>query len=435
MSEELKVSTRHALRVLRPGPFRRYIIGSSISDTGTWMQVMAQGYVMSTLTNKAIMLGMANLAAGLPMLLLTMAGGSAADRFDKRKILLATQYVQIALAISMGLLIMSGNIEKSHAERSITVILAFAVVLGISNSFEMPTLNAFVPELVTRDEIQSAIAVDRAVFHGSRVVGPSLAGIFIGAWGAASAFFCNAFSFGALIIALFMIPPRSRGTAEEEQKRASGIKEGFRYVAKDKPSLAMIGLIAATTVFIFPIITVMMPLYVRLVLHLGADRLGFLMGASAVGSVIGAIFLISIPHRKRVPVMMLNVCVVAFAIFSLSRAPSFYVATGLLILNSLGLAMNFGLANTIVQERAPDYLRGRVSAVFMLSFVGLMPVAGLGVTGLSDLIGMPTALKIAAVCYAVIALIVLARVRRECSRPAAPEKPAVEPAPPMAAAV
>lgn len=435
MSEKVKVSTRHALRVLRPGPFRRYIIGSSISDTGTWMQVMAQGYVMSTLTNKAIMLGMANLAAGLPMLLLTMAGGSAADRFDKRKILLATQYVQIALAISMGLLIMSGNIDRSHAERSIIVILAFAVVLGISNSFEMPTLNAFVPELVTRDEIQSAIAVDRAVFHGSRVVGPSLAGIFIGAWGAASAFFCNAFSFVALIIALFMIPPRSRGTAEEEQKRASGIKEGFRYVAKDKPSLAMIGLIAATTVFIFPIITVMMPLYVRLVLHLGADQLGFLMGASAVGSVIGAIFLISIPHRKRVPVMMLNVCVVACAIFSLSRAPSFYVATGLLILNSLGLAMNFGLANTIVQERAPDYLRGRVSAVFMLSFVGLMPVAGLGVTGLSDLIGMPTALAIAAVCYAVIALIVLARVRRECSRPAAPEKPAAEPAPPMAAAV
>jgi MFS family permease len=428
MSEEVKVSTRHALRVLRPGPFRRYIIGSAISDTGTWMQVMAQGYVMSTLTNKAIMLGMANLAAGLPMLLLTMAGGSAADRFDKRKILLATQYLQIALAISIGLLIMSGKIEIWH-------ILAFAVVLGISNSFEMPTLNAFVPELVTRDEIQSAIAVDRAVFHGSRVVGPSLAGIFIGAWGAASAFFCNAFSFVALIIALFMIPPRSRGTAEEEQKRASGIKDGFRYVAKDKPSLAMIGLIAATTVFIFPIITVMMPLYVRLVLGLGADRLGLLMGASAVGSVIGAIFLISIPHRKRVPFMMVNVGIVACAIFGLSRAPSFYLATGLLVLNSLGLAMNFGLANTIVQERAPDYLRGRVSAVFMLSFVGLMPVAGLGVTGLSDLIGMPTALKIAAVCYAVIALIVLARVRRECSRPAAPEKPAAEPAPPMAAAV
>ena len=429
MSAEVKLSTGHALRVLRSGAFRRYIIGSAISDTGTWMQVMAQGYVMSTLTSKAIMLGMANLAAGLPMLLLTMVGGSAADRFDKRKILLATQYVQIALAISIGLLIMSGKLEIWH-------ILAFAVALGISNSFEMPTLNALVPELVTRDEIQSAIAVDRAVFHGSRVVGPSLAGIFISVWGAASAFFLNAISFVALIIALLTIPPRPRGTVEEEEKRASGIKEGFRYVAKDKPSLAMIGLIAATTVFIFPIITVMMPLYVRLVLGLGADRLGFLMGSSAVGSVIGAIFLISIPRRKRVPIMMVNVGIVAVAIFSLSRAPSFYLATALLIFNSLGLAMNFGLANTIVQERAPDYLRGRVSAVFMLSFVGLMPVAGLGITSLSDLIGMRTALAIAAGCYAVIALIVLGRVRRQCAQPAVAETPSAEtPAPPIPAAV
>jgi MFS family permease len=429
MSADVKLSTRNALRVLRRVPFRRYIIGSAISDTGTWMQVMAQGYVMSTLTSKAIMLGMANLAAGLPMLLLTMVGGSAADRFDKRKILLATQFVQIALAISIGFLIMSGKLEIWH-------ILAFAVALGISNSFEMPTLNALVPELVTRDEIQSAIAVDRAVFHGSRVVGPSLAGIFISVWGAASAFFFNAISFVALIIALLTIPPRPRGTVEEEEKRASGIKEGFRYVAKDKPSLAMIGLIAATTVFIFPIITVMMPLYVRLVLGLGADRLGFLMGSSAVGSVIGAIFLISIPRQKRVPIMMVNVGIVAVAIFSLSRAPSFYLATALLIFNSLGLAMNFGLANTIVQERAPDYLRGRVSAVFMLSFVGLMPVAGLGITSLSDLIGMRTALAIAAGCYAVIALIVLGRVRRQCAQPAVAETPSAEtPAPPIAAAV
>src|ERR1700747_2540383 len=126
MSAEVKVSTRHALRVLRPGPFRRYIIGSAISDTGTWMQVMAQGYVMSTLTNKALMLGMANLAAGLPMLLLTMVGGSAADRFDKRKILLITQFVQIGTACGIGFLVLKGHIE-------IWQILAFAVMLGISN--------------------------------------------------------------------------------------------------------------------------------------------------------------------------------------------------------------------------------------------------------------------------------------------------------------
>src|SRR5437762_8873157 len=111
MSAEPKLTARSALSVLRNAPYRRYIIGSAISDTGTWMQVMAQGYVMSTLTTKAIWLGMAQFAAGLPMLLLTMVGGSAADRYDKRRILLITQFVQIALALAIGLLVWSGRIE------------------------------------------------------------------------------------------------------------------------------------------------------------------------------------------------------------------------------------------------------------------------------------------------------------------------------------
>jgi MFS family permease len=278
----------------------------------------------------------------------------------------------------------------------------------------MPTLSALVPELVEKNQFQSAIAVDRAVFHGSRVVGPSVGGVLIGIFGRASAFFFNALSFVALIIAIMTLPPRKKGTAEEEEKRTSGMKDGFRYVTADRPSLAMVALIATTTVCIFPIITVMMPLYVRLVLGLGADKLGILMGASAIGSVVGAIFLISIPRERRIVIMMACVAIVACAIFGLSRAPQFNIALILLILNSLGLSMNFGLANTIVQERAPDYLRGRVSAVFMLSFVGLMPVAGLGITSLSDFIGMPKALAMAALTYGVIGLFVLSRVRHEC---------------------
>src|SRR5881396_685784 len=433
MSAEVKLTTRNALRVLRAGPFRRYIIGSAISDTGTWMQVMAQGYVMSTLTTKALWLGFANLAMGLPMLALTMIGGSAADRFDKRKILLITQYVQIALAIGMGILLFTGKIAAGRPG-AIWYIFIFAAILGVSNSFEMPTLSALVPELVKRDEIQGAISLDRSVFHGSRMIGFSLSGILISVWGMASAFFANALSFIALIVAILSLPPRQRGTAEEEEKRASGIKEGFRYIAKDRPSLAMVMLIATQSLCIFPIITVMMPLYVRLVLHLGPDRLGFLMGASAVGSVVGSLFLIGLPREKRIPLMMMCVTGVTGAILGMSRAPSFYIATALMIINSLGLATNFGLASTIVQERAPDYLRGRVSAVFMLSFVGLMPIAGLGVTSLSDFIGMPTALAIAAIVYGAITLLVLARVRRQCCEPAVSEPRAAETPPPVAAA-
>jgi MFS family permease len=428
MSADVKLSTRNALRVLRRGPFRRYIIGSAISDTGTWMQVMAQAWVMTTLTTSALMLGIVNLCSGLPMLALTMVGGSVADRFDKRKILLTTQYLQIGIAVSVGLLIWSGHI-------AIWQVFIFAAIQGVSNSFEMPTLSALVPELVERDEIQSAISLDRSVFHGSRMVGFSLAGILIKAWGMGSAFFVNALSFVALIIAILSLPPRRRGSAEEEEKRASGIKEGFRYIAKDRPSLAMVMLIATQSVCIFPIITIMMPLYGRIVLHLGADRVGLLMGASAVGSVVGSLFLIGLPRPKRIPLMMINTLGVTGAIFGLSRAPTFYMATALMVINSLGLATNFGLASTIVQERAPDYLRGRVSAVFMLSFVGLMPIAGLGVTSLSDFIGMPTALAIAAITYGAITLLILARVRRQCCEPALSEASSAARAPSVVATV
>ena len=427
MSAEVKITPVRALRVLRNAPFRRYVIGSLISDTGSWMQVMAQGWVMATLTNKAIWLGMANLAAGLPMLLLTMVGGAAADRFDKRKILLITQFVQIGIACGIGFLVLKGQIE-------IWQILAFAVMLGISNSFEMPTQSALVPELVGRSEIQNGISIDRSVFHGSRVLGPTIGGYLINWLGKAAAFFANALSFVALIIAIWSLPPRPKGTAEEEEKRSSGIKDGFRFVFNDAPSLAMVTLIAMQSLCIFPIITVMMPLYVRLVLHRGADGLGTLMGASAIGSLVGSIFLIGLPRDKRVPLMMVNAVAISFVIIGLSFGPSFYVVMALLIVNSLGLATNFGLCSTIVQERAPDYLRGRVSGVFMLSFVGMMPIAGLGVTSLSDFIGMPTALVIASISYGTITLLVLARVRKQCAEPGVCETQIGTPAAPSAAA-
>ena len=202
----------------------------------------------------------------------------------------------------------------------------------------------------------------------------------------------------------------------------------------DTPSLALVTLIATQSFCIFPIITVMMPLYVRLVLHRGADGLGSLMGASAIGSLVGSIFLIGLPRDKRVPLMMVNAVAISMVIVGLSFGPSFYVVMALLIVNSLGLATNFGLCSTIVQERAPDYLRGRVSAVFMLSFVGLMPLAGLGVTSLSDFIGMPRALAIAAVLYGAITLLVLARVRKQCAGPGVCETKIGTPAAPSVAA-
>jgi MFS family permease len=414
MSAEAKPFGGRTLELLRAGPFRRYIIGSLISDTGTWMQVMAQGWVMSTLTNKAIMLGLVNLAAGLPTLALTMIGGSAADRFDKRKILIATQIAQIAFALALGWLVFIGQIQIWH-------VIFFAALLGVSIAFEMPAISALVPELVKREQIASAVALDRSVFHGSRLIGPSLAGLFVGWWGAASAFFANAFSFLALIIALISLPQRPVGTEEEEEKRRSGIMEGFRYVRSDRTILSMIVLIALTTIFIFPTISVMLPLYVRNVLQLGPDSMGWLMATSGTGAFLGSLGLLSIAREKRLKFMSGNVLAIAAGVFFMSRSHSFLLTACSMGILAIALSMNFGLANTIVQEHAPSHLRGRVSAVFGLSFFGLMPIAGLIVTGFSDLIGMRTALAVASVIYGIAAFYVLSLAGRHvCDRPVSP---------------
>jgi len=410
------------LAVLHAGPFRRYIIGTSISDTGTWMQVMAQGWVMSTLTDKAIMLGMVNFASGLPMIFLTMFGGSAADRFDKRVILVWTQIVQIALAIVIGVLIFTSRIQIWH-------IITVAGLLGIAFAFEHPALSALVPELVKREEIASAVALDRAVFHCARLVGPSVGGIIVGLWGAACAFFTNAITFVAFIIALLSLPPRAIGSKEEEEKRASGIKDGFRYVWADKPSLAMVGMIASMTIFIFPVVSVMMPLYVRDILHFGPDRLGYLMAFSGIGSVIGAITLVSIPRPSRLGWMMGAALAVTCGVLALGRVSAFGFAAPSLVVVSFGLSLIFGLSNTIVQERAPSHLRGRVSAVMGLGFFGLMPLTSLGVTSLADAIGMRTALTASAIGYGVTALFILSRIGDGMSETSATiTSPAEEPA-------
>jgi MFS family permease len=342
-----------------------------------------------------------------------MPGGAAADRYDKRKILVATQVWQIALAIILGWLVLTNRIQVWH-------VIAMATLLGVCIAFEMPAISAFVPELVRQDQIAAAVALDRSVFHGSRLIGPSLAGWMVSRFGAAAAFFANAASFIALIIAIMSIPARKVGTKEEEEQRRSGMMDGFRYIKSDRIMVLMIALIALTTIFVFPVISVMLPLYVRNFLHLGADKLGLLMAVSGTGALAGSLGFLTVAREHRFRLMTVNAIAIAGALFCMARSNSFLMTAAAMGILAIGLSMNFALANTIVQERAPSPLRGRISAVFGLSFFGLMPIAGLGVPGLSDLIGMRTALTIASIIFGIGAFFVLSAAGRkvcECSDP------------------
>jgi len=382
------------------GPFTRYMIGEGISMTGTWMQAMAQGWVMAGLTASGLALAAVNFASGLPMLLLFRLGGMYADRYDKRYILQACQLVQICLALALGTLIARGSLEMWH-------IIAAATLLGISNSFEMPAAAAIVPELVGKAHVGRAIAVDRAIFHGTRLIGPALAGYLVGRLGAHWAFYLNAGSFVALMIALTTLPRRALGTPEQEEKRQGGMGAAFQHLRQDAASLSMIAMLVTNTLFVFPVMIVLLPLYGQHVLHVDPEQMGGLMLSSGIGSVLGSIGIMFLPRQARRVALTIAVALICAALVSLSKADSFLWAAPTLTCLALGVSTLVGLGNTVVQERSPEEIRGRVSAIAGLSFFGFLPFAGLIMGALADHFGIRQILFGSACCYAVIGCIVL----------------------------
>ena len=375
--------------------------GETISMLGTWMQQMAQGWVLAGLTTDAATLGLVNFVSGIPMLALTMFGGVVADRYDKRLVLGLVMLVQAALAIVIGTLVASQSISIWH-------IACAGVCLGISTAFEVPAAAALVPELVAKDQIRSAIALDRSVFHATRLLGPALGGCLITALGTASAFFANAASFSALMIALVTIRPRPRGSDAEEELRQSGMREGIRYVAKDRPTRTMLTLLALATLCVSPFFMILMPLYSRHVLGIDAAQHGLLMGASGAGAFLGSMRLMAIAPAQRGFYLRLAAGLVTLAMVCLGSAKGLPLALPAMVMMTMGTATLFGLANTIVQERAPDYLRGRVSALAGLSFFGVLPFAGLITSRLADWTGMRSAMIGSALGFGLCAILLLA---------------------------
>jgi MFS family permease len=370
--------------------------GETVSMLGTWMQQFAQGWVVAGLTSSAFTLGLVNFASGVPMLLLTMYGGVMADRFDKRRIMLVALAVQAMLAVAVGLLVGGNRLEVWH-------IVVAGMALGTVVAFEMPAAAALVPELVEREELRAAISVDRSVFHATRLAGPALGGLLIAKLGMAAAFYANALSYAALAAALVYIRPRQIEKPPDEDGKRAGMKEGLAYVRGDRPTFSVIILLATITLCVSPFFMILMPLYSQTVLHVGPEQHGWLMASSGVGAFTGSLLLFAIPTARRQLFMSAGIVAIALAMGGLATAQSLAAAIASMIVLTLGSSTLFGLANTIVQERAPDYIRGRVSAITGMSFLGVLPFSGLLVSRFSDFVGMRVAMGTAAVCFGVIA--------------------------------
>ena len=422
-------SKNSAWAVLSQGAFACYMGGELISMLGTWMQQMAQGWVLAGLASTALALALVTCASSLPMLGLVMYGGVVADRMDKRKILFITQVVQALLAFWIGWLVARHQIAIWH-------LTVAGICLGVSAAFEMPAASALVPELVDRAQLSSAIAIDRSIFHATRLAGPALGGWLIAWLGMSSAFYANALSFSALMIALVVIRPRRGEEARKEAAHDAGMKEGLAFVRNDPQTLTMVSMLAIATLCISPFFMIMMPLYSRNVLHIPASEHGFLMGASGAGAFAGSLWLLTIRRDRRRAWICGAIALIVTAMLTLSRAHAFGTAVVAMIALTMGTSTVFGLANTIVQERAPDRIRGRVSAVAGLSFFGVLPFSGLIMSELADLVGLRGAMGSAALCFGFGAALLLYKHRRSEQSPGSTTiEPEAEPGAEMAAGI
>jgi MFS family permease len=359
-------SLYRALPALQYRDFRLFWVGQLISLTGTWIQSVAQQWLVLELTGSAFKLGLVTTVQFTPLLLLSLVGGAIADRFPKRDLLLATQVVSLILALGLGILVKTGTVQYWH-------VLVFAGMLGTVNAFYTPARQAFVPELVDRETLLNAVALNSAIFNGARVVGPAVGGILVASVGLSLNFFLNAASYVAVIWMLLLITPRPVRPAVEGQRLWHNVREGLGYIVATPVVSTILVLVGVASLFALNF-TTLMPLVARYVLHTGSDGFGFLMASMGVGSLTGAISLAFLKRRDLARPLILTGCIV-FTIgeIALALSRAFPLSVGLLVLIGLTSTLFTTTANTRILSLTPPELQGRVMSVYSLMFLGMTP--------------------------------------------------------------
>jgi MFS family permease len=394
-----------SLAALQSRDYLLFWSGMTVSMVGMWMQALATNWVvLAQITKSAAALGWINFASALPMLVLSLFGGVAADRRDKRRILFVTQTVLMLLAFLFAVLVASGHLRLWH-------VLLMSVLGGVAAAYDMPAFQAYYPTLVKREDLAQAIALNQASFHGSRLIGPALGGLAIQWWGASSAFVANGLSFVAVLVALILIRARPGPAESGRGSTFAAMAEGLRFVRQDVRLQSLMGITALTTLLVFPNIAVLLPLYAQVVLHMGPGGMGGLMAASGLGALVGAVALLGIAPRARVQRIALGMGAIPVGLTVLAHSHLFWLSAAAVAVQSVGLATAMGLVATILQQSVPDHLRGRVMSVHGMMFVGIMPFAALLVPGIADRLGLPRELQIAAIFYALVGAVLLVRLK------------------------
>jgi len=379
------------LRAFRYRNYRLFFAGQFISLTGIWMQTVAVSWLVYRLTKSAFLLGAVAFAGQIPIFILTPFAGVAADNFNRRRILIITQILAMIQAFILAMLSIRGVVAVWH-------VVYLSIFLGLINAFDIPTRQSFVVEMVgDKKDLGNAIALNSFMFNGSRLIGPSLAGILIAVAGEGICFLINALTFFAVIFALLAIRLEPRTIPRRNGNILHGLKEGIVYTF-GFAHMRYILLLTVLTSVVGMSYVIIMPIFAKDILRGGAHTLGFLMGAAGLGALAGAIYLAS---RKGIEglekIIPMSTIIFGLGLIAFSFSNILWLSLILILFAGFGIMVQTVASNTVLQSLTDDDKRGRVMSLYVMAFMGMTPFGSLLAGILASKVGAPHALLISGI--------------------------------------
>lgn len=384
-------TVKQILRAFKHRNYRLFFSGQGISLIGTWMQQIALGWLVYRLTDSAFLLGVVSFSSQIPTFLLASFAGVLADRYDKHKIIIVTQFMAMIQATILAILTLTDSIHVWH-------VISLAVFIGVINAFDMPTRQTFIIDLVEdKNDLPNAIALNSSMFNAARLIGPTIAGILISLFGEGICFLINAISYIAVISALLSMRIKPSTIEVKKEKVLKGLKEGIKYAYNFIPIRTLLILIGIANLAGMPY-TVLMPVFAKDILHGDANTLGYLLGAVGVGAFVGAMYLAS---RKTV-IGLGKWISIAGTIFSIglilfSFSTSLLFSVPLMVLAGFGMMMTMASSNTLIHTLVDDDKRGRIMSLYVMAFMGTAPFGSLIAGALSNEIGAPNTILLSGI--------------------------------------
>ena len=411
-SSSLREELAIRFRALRHRNFRIFWTGQLVSVVGTWMQSVAQGWLMHRLTSSPLMLGLLGFCQFVPVTLLTLNAGVLVDRMDKRRLILITQTCALAQAVTLAVVVTTGAVQP-------WMVLALALVFGVINAFDLPARQSFLIEMVGKEDLSNAIALNSAAFNGARVIGPAVAGALMATVGEAGCFWVNAFSYVGVLGGLLLMSPVGRSGLRDG---SASLRDGVRYAWSVQPVRNLLLLLAVAAGLGFQYM-VLLPVYARDILGTDAQAYGLMVAAFGLGSLLSAVWMTRHLSRwdlRRNLLLGLAAGGIGMGLFAWSRSLPLTLAMGFVA--GFGLILYVASTNTLIQLTIEDRYRGRIMSLYTLMFVGTAPIGALLAGGIAQRVGAPVATSVCGVILLGSALWVSYRLRvireREAARDA-----------------